>query len=478
MKFRTTGFALLLSLGLAFASRADATPGSRAGGSIDNAVVWEGTVLVETEVRVLPAGRLTIRPGAEIRFSKGAGLTVTGALDAVGTAGAPIRFLSAEAVPAPGDWTGILLAGPAGSVVLRHAAVSDAEAIKVGSGDPEISRCTIERGLTGIVAGKDSSPRISGNAISGMRHHGVDCQMGAAPSIDNNVIRRCENSGIQSQRNAFPSATGNRISECNSGILYASSAPPPERNRLDNNVVGIALNNVGKDMAVSRNRFTRNGCGLRLENFSSPRVEGNDFDGNEVGIFCFRSSSPEIVGNRIVGNREGIACSQMSAPRIAANEIAGNQNGVMLTLSAYARVNGNNFDNNAVHIRLDNMSHDWEVRIGRKPERGGFARGLTQFERGKSLPPSDGEFKGESVVGADRIDASGNWWGEKDTAEMKSRGTDANIGALVDGYDVPTRTYEGYPGEYVQDRIKYEGWASSRFPEAGLRDTDREDSAK
>lgn len=454
-------------------SGADVLPGSRAGGPIDNAVVWEGTVLVETMVQVLPAGRLTIRPGAEIRFSKGTGLAVSGALHAAGTADNPIRFSSAEPVPAPGDWTGILLAGPAGGVVLRHAAVADAEAIRVGSGDPEISRCAIERGLTGIAVGKDAAPRISGNAISDMRHHGIDCSMGAAPLIDNNVIRRCANSGIQSQRNAFPAATGNRISECNSGILYASPAPSPERNRLDNNVVGIALNNVGIEMAVSRNRFTGNGCGLRIENFSSPRVEGNDFDGNEVGIFCFRSSSPEVVRNRIVGNREGIACSQMSAPRIAANEIAGNRTGVMLTLSAYARVNGNNFDNNAVHMKLDNMSHDWEVRVGRKPERGGFARGLTQFERGKSLPPSDGDFKDESVVGADRVDASGNWWGGKDTAEMGNKGPDANIGSLVDGHDVPIRTYEGYPGEYAQDTIDYGGWKSAPITGAGIPENDR-----
>jgi hypothetical protein len=28
---------------------------------------------------------------------------------------------------------------------------------------------------------------------------------------------------------------------------------------------------------------------------------------------------------------------------------------------------------------------------------------------------------------------------------------------------VPTRTYEGWPGEYKQDRVRYDGWKKQRI---------------
>ena len=61
---------------------------------------------------------LTIEPGVTMRFAKGVALVVesatttgpaSGALKAEGTADKPIVFTSAEASPAPGDWTGIVL---------------------------------------------------------------------------------------------------------------------------------------------------------------------------------------------------------------------------------------------------------------------------------------------------------------------------------------------------------------------------------
>lgn len=61
---------------------------------------------------------LTIEPGVTMRFGKGVSLTVesstttgpaSGALKAEGTADKPIVFTSAEASPAVGDWTGIVL---------------------------------------------------------------------------------------------------------------------------------------------------------------------------------------------------------------------------------------------------------------------------------------------------------------------------------------------------------------------------------
>lgn len=479
MRHWLAGGAAFLAMAVAMlAAAADDRPVRKVSGPIDNDAVWEGRVLVEQTVAVRAGVRLTIRPGAEILFVKGTGLEVSGILSAVGTSDRPIRFGSAEPAPGRGDWKGLLLAGAGDNSVLHRAIVTDAETVQVHGGAPEISECTIRRMITGIFIAKDMGGNLSRNTITDMSTHGIDCQIGSTPSIVGNTIRKCDKSGIIAQRNSAPVISGNAIGECNSGISFGSPAPATERNRLDHCVVGIAVNNVGDAMSILRNTFVANVTGLRIENFSSPKVEGNVFDNNEAGIFCIHSSSPLIVRNRFSGNGDGIACSQMSAPQIRANEIAGNKTGVMLTLSAYARVNGNNLDRNEVHLRLDNMSHDWEARVGRKPERGGYARALTKAEKGVSSSPSEKGFEGEAVVGKDRIDATGNWWGEKTTAEMAAKGPDANIDALVDGYDVPTRTYEGYPGEYLQDRINYKDWKPSRIPDAGVQGVEREDSAR
>ena len=65
------------------------------------------------------------------------------------------------------------------------------------------------------------------------------------------------------------------------------------------------------------------------------------------------------------------------------------------------------------------------------------------------------------------VDARDNYWGGETAAEMEKKGPDANIGAIRDGFDVPTLTYEGWPGAYKVDKVKYDGWKKERIPEAG-----------
>lgn len=472
MRLRSAWIAACLSCLIAAsaaAREAGSAPPRKVAGEIDNAVVWEGEILVEGTVSVGPGGRLDIRPGSVVRFGREAGLDVAGTLRAEGADGNPVRFRSADPVPSKGAWKGIAFAGTAAGSVLRNAVVSSADAIRVLAGSAEIDGCTIEEGRSGVVVGKGAALRIRGTTIAGMEGNGVDCQAGSRVAVDDCTIRGCGKAGVEAQRNSAPEVRRNTVSGCNVGIRYGSPAPAPEGNRLDNNVAGMFLNNAGDDMSVLGNRFTRNGVGLHAENFSSPRIEGNEFEDNDAAIFCFRSSAPRISRNRIVRNRNGIVCSQLSAARILGNEIGGNGVGVLLTLSSYASANGNNFDNNTVQMKLDNMSRDWERRSGRKPERGAQARNLGRAERGVAPPSDQGGGAGEAhAEGVDFVDATGNWWGQKDTAEMAEKGPAANIGSLLDVHDVPTRTYKGYSGEFAQDRIEYKGWKSSRIPDAGL----------
>ena len=62
----------------------------------------------------------------------------------------------------------------------------------------------------------------------------------------------------------------------------------------------------------------------------------------------------------------------------------------------------------------------------------------------------------------------GNWWGEKITGEMEEKGAGADISAFLDYFDKPKDTYQGFEGEYLQDKIIYSGWLKGPVADAGL----------
>ena len=97
---------------------------------IERDTVWRGEVIVEGAVLVARAATLTIAPGTIIRFkridldSDGIGdgeLRVTGRIIARGTPEKPIRFMSAENEPQPGDWSYLLLFTSGGENVIEFA---------------------------------------------------------------------------------------------------------------------------------------------------------------------------------------------------------------------------------------------------------------------------------------------------------------------------------------------------------------------
>ena len=86
-------------------------------GVIDEAVVWQDTVVLAADVTVDRTGRLTIRPGTVILagtdlLASGEDpsrteLIVGGELRSGSTSGDPVIFTSAAHVPQPGDWFGV-----------------------------------------------------------------------------------------------------------------------------------------------------------------------------------------------------------------------------------------------------------------------------------------------------------------------------------------------------------------------------------
>jgi parallel beta-helix repeat protein len=433
-------------------------------GPVGADTVWEGRIAVGDMITVAAGATLTVRPGTEVRFSPQGGLTVLGALRAEGTAGQPVLFL--PAVEGQEPWAGINLAGDATSV-LALCRVAGARAVSLSAGAHRVTGCEISGGLVGIAAGGDKTRGvIAGNRLHDLREGGILCTAGAAPAVTDNVVERCGSRGIGANQGAAPEIRGNRVSGCESGIELNQCAPRVSGNTVTDCTRGIALTSVEGGEAIRGNRLERNEIGILCQQYADPEIAGNTIVNNGDGIVCFMGAAPLIRGNDILDNQRGVFCNQLSTPEITANTIAGNRVGVVLHLSSYALVRGNNITGGETRMQLMNMSSDWERRAGVKAPRGLQQRNRGLVERGRAMPVP-GLKDGLELEGAS-VSASGNWWGEETTREMQQKGPDADIAGLIDYHDVPKRTYEGYEGEYLQDRITYAPWAKERIPATGV----------
>ncbi len=432
--------------------------------SIGSDTVWSGTVVVEKPLKVGKGITLKVKPGATVRFKKGSGLDVEGVLKAVGSKGAPVTFTSDEAAPAHGDWSGINFIEAGDGSALKYCRIMYASAVSMAVCSPPVENCEILKGDKGLVLARKSSPVIKGNVIREMGGGGILCQMGSAPVITGNTLERCIPDGVNSGQDSQPVIKGNTFTGCDTGLTLNQRVPPVENNTFKGNKGGIIIVNSGEGLVIRGNRMLENEVGIVCQQFSKPVIEKNEISRNKQGIVCFRAASPLIRNNNIASNDEGISCIQICTPVITANNIHDNKKGVYLDLSSYALINGNNIYANTVQLELGNMSSDWERRVNNKPTRGGQAQNLTMAGRGKAVAQQVGDTA--EIMGY--VDATGNWWGDSGTQEMESKGQDADIKGFIDYYDVPTRTYEGYSGIYVQDKIKYAGWKKSRIKEAGL----------
>ncbi|SHL32617.1 Right handed beta helix region [Desulfatibacillum alkenivorans DSM 16219] len=147
-----------------------------------------GDVSVYYSARSEENALLTLEPGVNMAFASSAGLKIglysygdyLGALHAVGTEGAPIKFYSAMDPAVPGDWDGIYFRNATDSVncrmeycTVQHGGGGGA-GIRMVDASPVISACTVISN-TGIgVWGDDNSfPVLWSNNISGNEDEAV-----------------------------------------------------------------------------------------------------------------------------------------------------------------------------------------------------------------------------------------------------------------------------------------------------------------
>jgi len=436
------------------------------GGDLGADATWEGEVLLEHPLTVLAEATLTLLPGTVVRLRPEAAIVVQGALRAEGTAEAPVTMEPAEA--GGSRWGGVTFSGGDRPSVLARCRVRGAAAIGITRGTVRIEDCEISGGALGVaVSGDESRATIADNRLADLEGGGIRVTENAEPAVTGNLIERCGPWGILASSGAAPGIRGNRVSACASGIEIDQTGARVSGNLVRDCERGIALTSVAGPEPVRGNRLEGNRIGILAQHFSSVEISDNVVTGGGEGIVCFRGASAPLRHNEVAGNDTGILANQMANPEISGNRIAGNRRGVYLHLSSYAILHGNDIVDNEVQIELGNMSLDWERRSGFKPMRGLQQRSQGRVERGREVP--GGPTADGFAATGEGVDATGNWWGEAATAEMAARGPAANLPFIVDGYDTPVRTYEGWEGVYAQDRVIYAPWAPAPVPGAGPR---------
>ena len=148
-------------------------------GTLTGHRTWSQPVYTLTCPVTIPAGAsLTIEPDVTVQFAAPGpfSLTVLGRLTAQGAPDRPVRFQSAAALPAPGQW-GSLQILPGGIVQMsyaevRHGGAGNSAQLQVVGGSAELDTVTFRDGMNGISA-QDTSLILRHSDISDHTGYGL-----------------------------------------------------------------------------------------------------------------------------------------------------------------------------------------------------------------------------------------------------------------------------------------------------------------
>ncbi len=431
--------------------------------TIENNETWSGKVVLAEAVRVAEKALLTIKPGTEVRFSGSAALTVQGRMLAKGTEEQPISFLSDSQTEA-GSWPGISFLGSKEESELAHVRIEGAvHALTVNGSRVSIVYSTLESGVKGVYMGAEASVKIDHVSVLKMSEVGIEASTHSRGIISNCRIESVGGSAILAGKQTGFQIRNNQISKAKVGILTSGDSPPIEENVIKDCEVGIAISQASPKVVIRGNMISGAKKGISCQQFASPVIEKNTIEDCDEGIDCFQGSSPIVSQNRLAGNRRALSAIQMCNPEITRNDFIDNDEAIYLHLSSYPMIKANNFKKNRMHIALDNMSYDWELRANKKPSRNRQMQNDFLVKQGRAMPKAMRvEVNSEGFV-----NAQGNYWGDETTKEIQEKGSDAELSTIMDGYDLPVLTYDGWPGEYKKDRVNYADWQMERIAGTG-----------
>lgn len=419
---------------------------------------WSGKIVLAESVNVAENAVLTILPGTEVRFSGSAGLSVSGRMLAKGTEQQPIRFLPVSG-EAAGSWPGIAFVGANQGSELEHVVIKGAvTALTINGSKVRVSAATLQFAGKGIFLGAEALGEIDRVTVKDMSEVGIEASTHSRGLISNCRIESIGGAAVLAAKQTGFVIRDNQLTKAKVGILTSGDSPPIEGNTIKECEVGIAITHANPGVMIRGNRITGARKGISCQQFASPTIERNLIVGCDEGLDVFQGSSPVVRQNRFTQNKRALTAIQMCNPEVTRNDFVDNDTAAYLHLSSYATFRENNFEGNRLHIVLDNMSYDWELRASKKPSRNLQMQNDFLAKQGRAMPRAmHVEVKSEGFVNAQQ-----NYWGTATTREMAEKGSDAEISTIEDGYDVPILTYDGWPGEYKKDRVRYAGWQSER----------------
>lgn len=431
--------------------------------TIETNETWSGKIMLTDSVNVAANVLLTIKPGTEVRFAPDTAISVQGRMLARGTATQPIQFLSVSDAE-QSFWPGISFLGSSEESELSYVQFRGAtQAVTVNGSRLAILSSVVQGGVKGIYMGAEAVVKIDGLEVSQMSKDAIEASTHSRGSIRNCRIKSVDGPGILLGKQTAFLIQGNRIKNAKVAIVTSGDAPPIADNVIVDCEVGIAISQASPQAVIRGNKISGAKKGIACQQFASPTIERNVLEDCVEAIECFQGSSPIVTQNRFAGNRRAFSATQMCNPQLMNNDFTNNETAIYLHLSSYAQIHGNNFEKNITHVMLDNMSYDWELRANKKPMRNRQKQNDLLAKQGRAMPKSvHVEVKSEGFV-----DARENYWGVETTAEMVGKGASAEVSTIVDGYDVPILTYDGWPGEYKKDRVNYSGWKATRIAGAG-----------
>ncbi len=199
-------------------------------GTLDSDEIWQGgiTWLLSSTVTVPIWKKLTVEPGAVVKFSSGASLTVNGTLTAEGSADSRIYFTSYRddtvggdtngdeeaTTPAPGDWGRLYFTSTSTDNVLNYTEVryggsssaqiyiqtssltlsnslidsSSNHGIYISGESPTITGCMIQNSMKSGIYASSSKAVFTGNTIQNNTGYGLELPGSVNVTVQNNIF--------------------------------------------------------------------------------------------------------------------------------------------------------------------------------------------------------------------------------------------------------------------------------------------------
>lgn len=262
---------------------------------------------VAGDIVVAPGVTVNFRPGATFRLAArsdvmAGGLNpnrieirVEGTLEADGTNSRPVRFESAAAAPAPGDWYGIVIPATAEAFNVAQVDIGHAyRGVSLYENDHIVAGSRIHHSDNAGIYIEGGTPQIEEVTIEDGARVGIDVRNRATVPITQAIVRRNAGRGIQADDSSID-VRNSRIHDNTDGI-YAYND--------QNQIVNVTLDhvtvahNTGSGVIASRGRSGTYRLNLTLNSSSITHNVSNGVTTNDVDYpAVFACSGSNVWGN-------------------------------------------------------------------------------------------------------------------------------------------------------------------------------------